>query len=288
MTSNFFERQLSCGDPCFPAVKTASHPGARDRSRSQGALVRDLRRVGEKLEIGPGKFFRPTKGLCALFSRTGTLPTLRSRHRKPPVARRSYADAVKTGPMAYQNHGNDNGPARGGGPPAGFFPGFNPGYAPGFGGRGGNHGRGGFPPRGRGRRGRGRGHGGFDGGFGYRSRNYGGRGRGWDDERYPYGNQIGGPAYHGSHPTGGLPGAQLANMNGAQAPHVAADHGLHPMANTGAGFQPGPNVGGGQQVARVATGAAMLPNQQAGIAVASAAGPANQGGLGAAKQTAIQ
>jgi hypothetical protein len=129
-------------------------------------LIHCLWKVGEKFEVGPGNLFRPTKGLCALFSRTSTHTKLRSRRRKPPHALRSYADVVRHGPMAYQ--GNGSGAGRGGGPPPGYFPSFNPGYAPWFGGRGGTRGSGGFPPCGRGRYGSGRGHGGFDAGYNYR------------------------------------------------------------------------------------------------------------------------
>lgn len=104
----------------------------------------------DKVFLGPGKFFRPTKGLCALFARTGT----RLRFRKPPPAPpvpshatrpRSFAEVVSGGRrMAAPGNG---GFGRGGRGRGSFDPGFQPGFNPGRGGHGGGHGY--APHRGR-------------------------------------------------------------------------------------------------------------------------------------------
>ena len=99
----------------------------------------------DRVELGPGKFFRPTKGLCALFLRTGTKRKPRCTPKPPPSPssslRRSFVDVVREGKdMAGQGPGNGgNFGEHGGGRGAGFNPGFNPGYDPGFGGRGRGH-----------------------------------------------------------------------------------------------------------------------------------------------------
>ena len=150
----------------------------------------------DRIQIGPGKFFRPTKGLCALFSRTGT----RRRPRVPPyqppsretILRRSFAEVVRVGkPMAAQGGGNGGGSdGRGGGRGGeGYNLGFNPGFNPGFGGRGrgfGGHQRG---------RARGYGYGGGHGGCGgyapyggYNDYDYGYHGPGHG--RRPYGGRY--------------------------------------------------------------------------------------------------
>ena len=143
------------------------------RIGAEGGTVRAFSGCAERVQIGSGKFFRPTKGLCALFRRTGTRrsPIVT---KPPPVAyttpsRPWFADVVRAGKqMAAQGsgHGGDHG-ARGGGRGAGYNPGFHPGFDPGH---GWGHGRDQFPPRGRGR---GQGY----GGFGYFNQGFGG-GRG--------------------------------------------------------------------------------------------------------------
>ena len=105
--------------------------------------------------LGPGSCFRPTKGLCMLFNRTGTRPR---RTRIPPAPppkphltspSRSFAEVVRRGRiMAAPGNG---GFGRGGrGYDARYDLGFQPGFNPGRGGRGGgqgfasHRGRGGF------------------------------------------------------------------------------------------------------------------------------------------------
>ena len=100
------------------------------RIGAEGGTVRAFSGCAERVQIGSGKFFRPTKGLCALFRRTGTRrsPIIT----KPPPAayttpsRPSFADVVRAGKqMAAQGsgHGGDHG-ARGGGRGRGTTPGF--------------------------------------------------------------------------------------------------------------------------------------------------------------------
>jgi len=68
---------------------------------AEGGTVRAFSGCAERVQIGSGKFFRPTKGLCALFRRTGTRrsPIIT----KPPPAayttpsRPSFADVVRAG-----------------------------------------------------------------------------------------------------------------------------------------------------------------------------------------------
>lgn len=91
--------------------------------------------------IGPGRFFRPTSGLCALFAKTGTrvLPNpITHTPRAPTLHGRTYAKVLRAKAMAAPGSGG-----RGGGrADGGFNPGFNPGFTPGNAGRG-------QPPRGR-------------------------------------------------------------------------------------------------------------------------------------------
>jgi hypothetical protein len=168
----------------------------------------------DQVQIGTGKFFRPMKGLCALFLRTGTKRHLRCVPRPPPSPssshRRSFADVVREGKaMASQGSGNGGGfSEHSGGRGVGFNPGFNPGFDPGFEGRG--RGRD-FHPRGRGR-----GHGGYGGGcgghgvfsyngFGYNS-GYQGAGHGGR----PYGSGYGSGRGHGGWANHGRPRHQQA------------------------------------------------------------------------------
>ncbi|CAD6342779.1 unnamed protein product [Miscanthus lutarioriparius] len=148
--------------------------------------------------IGPSKIFWPTKGLCALFRKTGTREiskTLSKPPYKPSSAAtsssiapsQSYADVVRVGAtMAAQGSGGNFGRG-GGGRAASYDPGFQPGFYPGRGGRG--RGQTFAPPRGRGC-----GHGGY-GGSGYNGFNsvYNGGGRGGR----PYGGAYGGGRGHG-------------------------------------------------------------------------------------------
>ena len=110
-----------------------------------------------KIFLGPGKVFRPTKGLCALFARTGMRPRItRTTAQLPvkpqkPYLHRSFAKVVRSGRnMAAPGNGGfgNGGFGQGGrGRDAAFDPGFQPGFNPGRGGRGGGHGF--HPNRGR-------------------------------------------------------------------------------------------------------------------------------------------
>ncbi|CAN6175788.1 unnamed protein product [Urochloa humidicola] len=168
-----------------------------------------------KIPIGQGRWFRPTPGLVALFSRTGTRIKPRhnnTQHKSPPAAQ-SYAEVVRIGgggPSASMankefvergsseasrggGHGQQAG--RGGGSQR-YNPGFQPGFNLGHDGGGNNHGG-----RGRSRPSGYRGRGGYNsnnrGGYGrgYGSSNQGGYGRGYgnnDDDYYDggyYNNQ---------------------------------------------------------------------------------------------------
>lgn len=211
----------------LPASVACATPGATGKSGC------DATGSAEQVIIRPGKLFRPTKGLCALFRRTGT----RHRHRlitKPPPssstsARRSFAEVVRAGKaMVAQGVGNDGDfGGRGGGRGAGYNPGFHPGFDSGYTGRG--RGRD-FHPRGRGR-----GHGGH-GGFGYNSFNSGYRGVGRGERQHSagYGGGRGcgrwqNPGWHHHQPTAPNQPQQLAVAPRSQS---AAAQGGHPAPQT--------------------------------------------------------
>lgn len=104
----------------------------------------------DRIKLGPGRFFRPTKGLIALLSRTGSLCKKKENsnpNSQPPPSstrHRTFAQVVREGSMAAQGRGDGSFGNHGGGD-HGFNPGFHPGFNPGYGGRGR-----GFQPRGRG------------------------------------------------------------------------------------------------------------------------------------------
>lgn len=69
-------------DPDFPSLISAIPLASVDRdARGVHEKPVEVSRpdVPIRIKLGPGKFFRPTKGLCALFHRTGT-----RRHPRPP------------------------------------------------------------------------------------------------------------------------------------------------------------------------------------------------------------
>ena len=131
-------------DPEFPPLTERMLPVSAACVSSSVEGTTELERSGptDRVELGPGKIFRPTKGLCALFLRTGTKRKPRCTPKPPPSPsssqRRSFADVVREGKdMARQGSGNGgNFGEHGGGRGIGFNPSFNPGYDPGFGGRG--------------------------------------------------------------------------------------------------------------------------------------------------------
>jgi len=69
----------------------------------------------DRISLGLGKLFGPTKGLCSLFQRTGTRIHTRTSPKPPPQSipstpRRSFADVVREGkPMVMQGGGNGGG-----------------------------------------------------------------------------------------------------------------------------------------------------------------------------------
>lgn len=171
--SNFFENSNLLGsDPEFPSLTAAASPasfgyaacgadgkelpcpqgsdptsppltGLPSGSSMPGAsaqVVQDQKRVPDRIKLGPGKFYQPTKGLCALFSRTETkIWQHRIPLQPPPPAplTRSFAAVVREGRSMAAQEGNGGGyGAHGGGRGTGFNPGFQPGFDPGFGGRG--------------------------------------------------------------------------------------------------------------------------------------------------------
>jgi hypothetical protein len=81
-----------------------------------------------KVRLGPGKFFQPTKGLRALLAKTGTYTkTLRqpSTHIfSRPFYVRSFVEVVKSRNKVMVAQGN--GARGGGGREVGFAPGFRP------------------------------------------------------------------------------------------------------------------------------------------------------------------
>ena len=97
-------------------------------------------RLPDQVQLGSGNFFRPMKGLCALFARIGT--KCRCVPRPPPslspVCRRSFADKIRVGKAmaAHRSDGARGFGERGGGRGASFNLGFRLGFDPGFGGRG--------------------------------------------------------------------------------------------------------------------------------------------------------
>jgi hypothetical protein len=165
-------------DPVNIATSTTELGVTVARGETQNR-VHDVCQLPKQVLLGPGKVFRPTPGLCALFRRTGTRNTRKPLALPQPpekLTKKSYADVVRGGrAMADNNTGfGGRGFGRLGG---GFHPGFNSGFNPGSGGRGGGRGR--HPPRGRGRdRGGGNNYGGNNG----VAHNYGG-GRGFGGQR---------------------------------------------------------------------------------------------------------
>jgi len=202
-------------DPIFPPLNPAELPVVVTSACVTGER-HELRESPNLISIGPGKFFRPTPGLCSLFARTAARKPLRQppkhtasspfaeakRSPKPPT-KKTFADVVREGkPMAAQEGFGGRGGGR-------FNPGFDPGFNPGYGGRGGGRGR--FPPRGRGRGHGGHGGHGHHGGHGYGGFNGGyqgaGRGGGWhynnDGRGWGYGGQNHQPVPSG--PNHGVP-----------------------------------------------------------------------------------
>lgn len=102
--SKSFETPFSHGaDLSFPPLAVAAVPVSNmvAAQRAVAHFDRAHPAVAERVQIGPTKFFWPTKGLSALFARTGT----KSCHRraiKPPsqpaaYTRRSFVDVVCVG-----------------------------------------------------------------------------------------------------------------------------------------------------------------------------------------------
>jgi len=70
--SKFFETSnLQYSDPDFPPLSPAGLP-VELTVCSASVATGKADRATRKIEIGPGKVFRPTQGLCALFRRIGT------------------------------------------------------------------------------------------------------------------------------------------------------------------------------------------------------------------------
>lgn len=248
----------------------------------------------DRIRLGPGKWFRPTKGLISLFARSGLKP--RSRKLQPPsrpTATISYAAVVRRG-KAMAAHGGRGFGGQGGGRGWGFAQGFHPGFD---GGRG----------RGRDQRGRPHGHngGGFGGGYGggyggggYGGNSHGGYGGNRNRRGWQGGRRFAPAAGHAAgqfHAGGGVPGHQaggqavvgqlqqqaaagqfqpagfqtagLADQQPAQAPFQA------PLA----GQQPTQPAAAGNQTREAG---AVLFQQVSQSQKAQVAAPANGGGLG--------
>jgi len=108
VSKKFELEEPQCRDPDFPPLSTGPSPAATasprktelDRSREGVNMEQGLPGIPEKVQIGPGKYFRPTRGLCFLFARTGTKPRTHSRHRQKvvlPRAKRTFAEVVRRG-----------------------------------------------------------------------------------------------------------------------------------------------------------------------------------------------
>lgn len=104
-------------NPDFPPLSPARYTDLSVCGKGVSTVVSSWK---ELIVLGPGKVFRPTKGLCALFARTGTRSRSRSLPLPPPgrsqtasSPSRSYAEAVKEG-RAMAAHGNNGGFGDGG------------------------------------------------------------------------------------------------------------------------------------------------------------------------------
>ena len=108
--SNSFESPEEIPDPVFPPLPRSATKVAATAFPAKAECARP--RVGKEADqwgnglddqvlIGPGKFFRPTKGLCALFSRTGTKRVAKVAKKKktapPRSTKPSYAEVVREG-----------------------------------------------------------------------------------------------------------------------------------------------------------------------------------------------
>ena len=183
VSKNFKTLENQDIDPNFPPLPNVLLPASAACTASGTAKELHASVPGpvDLVLIRPGRFFRPTKGLCALFKRMGTrqrcFPVT-----KPPLVpsasvRRSFAEVVREG-KTMAAHGIGNGGVfggRSGGRGVSFNPEFHPGFDPGYAGRG--RGRD-FRPHGRGR-----GNGGH-GGYGANSLNSGFRGMGRGERQH--------------------------------------------------------------------------------------------------------
>ena len=106
--SNSFESPEEIPDPVFlplprSATKVVATAFLAEVECARPRVGKEADQWGNGLDdqvlIGPGKFFRPTKGLCALFSRTGTKRVAKVSKKKktapPRSTKPSYAEVVR-------------------------------------------------------------------------------------------------------------------------------------------------------------------------------------------------
>jgi hypothetical protein len=78
---------MQCLDPISTPVNSvmfSSEKGACAVSCNTKKLVWRIQPSPKRIQLGPGKVFRPTPGLCALFARIGTKTSKTLAKPKPP------------------------------------------------------------------------------------------------------------------------------------------------------------------------------------------------------------